>query len=183
MSRVQVYLLAACCVALVGWLHLRDHDAQTRKLAAAHALLQRDQAQLNVAKDSLASARFSLDVTLSTLDTVKARFDRARANLKPVVVTKVKTDTFAYFHETTDTLRLEVPAAFIAQADSLRTYCEIMGGDCQRLRARADSTIAAQDRIIQQLKKVEKAKGSGFLSKLKWGVIGMGAGYVVGRVQ
>lgn len=154
-----------------GALWLRERDQRIAERAAAEALVGQERARVAALEDSLRVSGPALDTARQRVDTAFIRYDSIR--------TQVIRVPYAV-PGTTDTVTMAlVDTLFVAAADSVRQACGILQLECARYRTFADSTMAAQGRIIEQLQIADRSKG-GWTKALQWFGMGAAAGVALG---
>jgi hypothetical protein len=158
------------CVFVSGLLWLREHDARLKERSAAHERIAQDSVKLVEATRELIQARTRHAVADMMARGALALYDSMRVN--PVVrrvVLPGEVDTV-----------IVVQKEYVQAADSLRQACGILQLECARFRLAADSTIAAQARMIDNLKIVEGKKGGfSFPTLLLGAAAGLGAAVLI----
>lgn len=160
-------VLAVALFAL--WCWRRDRAIEER--GAARARIERDLPLVEARKDSLAVAGPALDSAMTRVDTVFVGYDSAR--------TRVVRVPYAVPGTTDTVIKMLVDTQYIVAADSLRQECGVLQIECARYRTHADSTIAAQSRMIVNLQIAEQNKG-GWTRALQWFGMGAAAGVALG---
>lgn len=139
--------IAVVAAIVLGVVAFKQRDARIAARGAALALAKQDMARIEALEDSLAYAHLAVRMASNVAHNALADYDSVRRN--PVirrVVLPGETDTVTV-----------VRTEFVAAADSMRQACGVLELTCTRYRLHADSTIAAQARVIGQLQIGNKA--------------------------
>jgi hypothetical protein len=179
--RILPPLIGILFLAGAGALWLHEHD----KRIEAEALVEQGMQDLRQSRLRTAAVERDLKRALSTTARALERYDSVRPQVRIVripsprdtaalIVLRDSLATLAEAYADASGAVAIVPPAFVQAADSTRQACSLLSIECERFRVHADSTMAAQQRIIEQLRIIKAPKRRhGLLVDV--GLIGAGA--------
>lgn len=154
-------LAAAVLAAMVAIVvAVKQHDRRVAEQAAAHALIVRDSGLIASYAKRLKSAD---SATLHNIGATRAAitvYDTIRIRMG--TTPRIRVDTVRERDRgivRIDTVEV-VPPGYVKATDAAIKQCKLLEASCGEFRLYADSTMAAQTRIIEQLRIVGKPSGS-----------------------
>jgi hypothetical protein len=140
--------IAVVASIVLGVVAFKQRDARIAARGAALALAKQDMARIEALEDSLAYARLAVRMASNVAHNALAGYDSIRKNpaIRRVVLPG-ETDTVTV-----------VRTEYVTAADSMRQACGVLELTCTRYRMHADSTMAAQARVIGQLQIADRNK-------------------------
>lgn len=165
-------ILAALLALVVSF---KAHDRRVAERAAAHTRIERDSSLIASLQKRLHASDTAVTHNIGRTANALTVYDtiRVRVTSKPI------TDTVIVVQKG-DTVQV-VPAGYVRAADATAQACRLLERSCAEFRLVADSTMAAQARVITDLRIVGRKKSHWYDVPLHI-AIGAGIGFAAAKL-